>query len=60
MDVCTDQSVHDVCLYVLMDIRTFVRTTVDPMGGFLYGSMYVQLFVGMDGYTGVCIHVGWM
>ena len=25
------------------------------MGGFFYGCMHVQLFVGMDGYTGVCM-----
>ena len=56
MDACTDQPVHAVCLFVLMDICTYVRTTVDWMDGFMYGCMYVQLFVGMDGYTGVCMH----
>ena len=51
MDVYTDQSVQTVfvCMYV--------STTVVRLKEFMYGCMYVQLFVWMDGFTGECLHV---
>ena len=35
----------------------YVSTAVVRMDEFMYGCMYVQLFVWMDGYTGECMHV---
>ena len=55
MDVCTDQSVQTV--FVWIDGCKYKNTTVVRMDEFMYGCMYVQLFVWMDGYTGECMHV---
>ena len=43
-----------------MDIRIYVSTTVVRMDEFMYGCMYVQLFVWMDGYTGEMYACPWL
>ena len=50
-------SLYKPFLFGLMDIRIYVSITVVRMDKFMYGYMYVQLFVWMDGYTGECMHV---
>ena len=50
-------SLYKPFLFGLMDIRIYVSTTAVRMDEFMYGCMYVQLFVWMDGYTGECMPV---
>ena len=44
-------SLYKPFLFGLMDMRIYVSTTGVRMDKFMYGCMYVQLFVWMDGYT---------
>ena len=57
MDVFTGISLYKPFLFGLVDIRIYISTTVVRMDEFMYGCMYVQLFVWADGYTGECMHL---
>ena len=56
-DICLTWGKYGMCRgnLVLSILVAELLMTGIPMGGFFYGCMHVQLFVGMDGYTGVCM-----
>ena len=65
MDVFTDQPVHAVCSFGLTDMRTYVRTTVDRMDGFMCttvcwdGWMDIRVYVYMT-FTRGWVDVKWI